>query len=55
MGGVGGKGPVWLRIMLVPSGSSAALESVEGIGSVLALLGGNVASPPGSAVASALP
>lgn len=39
-GGVGGKGPIWLRITLVPSVSSAALDGVKVFGSVLALLGG---------------
>lgn len=54
-GGVGGERPIRLWITLVPSGSSTALESIKVLGSVLAHLGGNGASPPGSAVASALP
>lgn len=54
-GGVGGERPIWLWITLVPSGSPANLESIKVLGSALAHLGGNGASPPGSAVASALP
>lgn len=37
---MGGKGPIWLPIMLVPSESSAALESIKVLGSVLVPLGG---------------
>lgn len=46
---MGRKEPVWLRIALVPSVSLAVLESVKVLGSILALLGGNMSSPPDSA------
>lgn len=46
---MGRKGPIWSRIVLVPSVSLALLESGKVLGSILALLGGNMASPPDSA------
>lgn len=46
---VGRKAPIWSRIVPVPSVSLAALESGKVLGSYLAHLGGNMASPPDSA------